>query len=358
MADLVTVADPPPIMWYPAARGRVAGAELIRFAGSQGLILEGRTGVARGTEMRQLGYSGPLLLESVPWKSARESYQTGAITLTGVDEFADAQQSIDVAQLVAPGLVVTDDLRTFRNEIKARVAWLEEQGARLSWHRPTSLSITIDHSLLISSRLPQALRVLRDCGETVMMSFAKPGDPFDSVEAVSGLETVVDLLPYVAIVRTDLAAIAAISLGARFAAVGIGTSTRHVAWESAYAVLDDRSPSVLVAQLWSFKRGSVLRRWADTDEAVAFTCQLSCCGGQELGRLDAEHHTAEAQEHNRQTLNEMVRQIVGSADRRAAFQAMIALATFEYDNVNDVIPERVRLPGQLKAWSERFQHSW
>ena len=54
----------------------------------------------------------------------------------------------------------------------------------------------------------------------------------------------------------------------------------------------------------------------------------------------------------------MVRQIVGSADRRAAFQAMIALATFEYDNVNDVIPERVRLPGQLKAWSERFQHSW
>ena len=271
MADLVTVADPPPIMWYPAARGRVAGAELIRFAGSQGLILEGRTGVARGTEMRQLGDSGPLLLESVPWKSARESYQTGAITLTGVDEFADAQQSIDVAQLVAPGLVVTDDLRTFRNEIKARVAWLEEQGARLSWHRPTSLSITIDHSLLISSRLPQALRVLRDCGETVMMSFAKPGDPFDSVEAVSGLETVVDLLPYVAIVRTDLAAIAAISLGARFAAVGIGTSTRHVAWESAYAVLDDRSPSVLVAQLWSFKRGSVLRRWADTDEAVAFT---------------------------------------------------------------------------------------
>lgn len=343
------------VRWYPAAGAHLSEDALLRYAGTSGLVLEGRSGYKSGVRLRQRGYGGPLLLDSVPWKGPREVFDLGVLDFDGMDEYAVAQRVLKAERLVAPTIMVTAQ-QSIATELEDRVDWLSRSLPHFAG-TDTALAVVLGDGALSSSRLPAILREIRSTEELVLISFSSSWDPVGSVGAVEGLATIVDLLPEMALTRTDLAGIGALALGASFAAVGTGTSTRHVSFGGGGGNFEDRSPSVLVPLIWSFKKGSKLARWSATNERAAFVCSLDCCEGKELSRFDTELSLPDAQEHNRVALEWMAKQVVESADPLAELQTQIALAKFEYDNLRDVLPEEVRVPNQVAAWSNWFSQA-
>lgn len=169
--------------------------------------------------------------------------------------------------------------------------------------------LPIESSILKNSA-DQLRTAIDRTGVPVALALGHNTDPFGAVDAVRGLLHVLDSPVSVALLRTDLSAVAAVAAGALFGAVGTSSTLRHI-WPSKGG---GRSPgtSVLVPRLMSYHLLERLPMVAAQIPADYFWCDCNICEGGAVFDHVTEHT---AHEH--------------SVDSIAAFAANLLSGTRE-----------------------------
>lgn len=146
-----------------------------------------------------------------------------------------------------------------------------------------------------------------------------PGGQFDPpqrvMDGVLGLRRMVAEVPDVALFRTDLAGLDAVARGCLAASIGTSGSLRHIVPPGAAPLYggrdeagEDRSPSVLVPDLLTYVRGSVL---ADRfGERPAPICRCAWCGGRSIAGFLRQEDWKDARLHGVAVWSAWVRNIL------------------------------------------------
>lgn len=191
---------------------------------------------------------------------------------------------------------------------------------------PVSVTLVLDGGWLGSKHSGVLAEQLRAADRDVSLVFGAPFDPVDSSYKVEGLRR---LLRWsnrtgrrLELLRTGPIGIPAVAAGAKVAAIGLSSSTRHlggpVAWR-ADGVRPKRSPQVFVPRLLHWQRGVDLKGSEVTD------CSCTACAraGSGLRRFDVAFDSSvpagvrnAAREHDLHALAGVVRGVVAAADPR------------------------------------------
>lgn len=209
---------------------------------------------------------------------------------------------------------------------RLRVGQLDELKAELHREYPVPVSITLalDGGWLGSRHSGVLAEQLRAADRDVSLVLGAPFDPVDSSYKVQGLQR---LLRWsnrtgrrLELLRTGPIGIPAIAAGAKVAAIGLSTSTRHLGGpvaRRADGVKPKRSPQVFVPRLLHWQRGADLKG----TEVTHCGCPACAKAGAGLSRFgvsfDSSVPTAirnAAQEHDSHALSDLVRSFMGAAD--------------------------------------------
>jgi hypothetical protein len=197
---------------------------------------------------------------------------------------------------------------------RLRVGQVDELKAELHRDYPVPVSVTL---VLDAEQLRAADR-------DVSLVLGAPFDPVDSSYKVQGLRR---LLRWsnrtgrrLELLRTGPIGIPAIGAGAKLAAIGLSTSTRHLGGpvaRRADGVRPKRSPQVFVPRLLHWQRGIDLRG----TEVTHCACTACAQAGAGLQRFDVAFDSsvpsgvrAAAQEHDSHALAEVVHTVMGAND--------------------------------------------
>lgn len=208
---------------------------------------------------------------------------------------------------------------------RLRVGQVEELKAELGREYPVPVSVTLvlDGGWLGSKHSGVLAEQLRAADRDVSLVLGAPFDPVDSSYKVFGLRR---LLRWSArtgrrleLLRTGPVGIPAIAAGAKLAAIGLSSSTRHLGGpvaRRADGVRPKRSPQVFVPRLLHWQRGIDLR-----GEVAECGCLACAEAGSGLRRFDVAFESsvpapvrAAAAEHDSYALAEVVRAVMGSTD--------------------------------------------
>jgi hypothetical protein len=189
---------------------------------------------------------------------------------------------------------------------------------------PVSVTLVLDGGWLGSKHSGALAEQLRAADRDVSLVLGAPFDPVDSSYKVQGLQR---LLRWsmrtgrkLELLRTGPIGIPAIAAGAKVAAIGLSTSTRHLGGpvaRRADGVRPKRSPQVFVPRLLHWQRGVDLKG----TEVTHCGCAACARAGKGLSRFDVAFDSAvpaavrnAAQEHDSHALAEIVRSVLGAAD--------------------------------------------
>jgi hypothetical protein len=191
---------------------------------------------------------------------------------------------------------------------------------------PVSVTLVLDGGWLGSKHSGALAEQLRAADRDVSLVLGAPFDPVDSSYKVQGLRR---LLRWSArtgrkleLLRTGPIGIPAIAAGAKVAAIGLSSSTRHLGGPVARrtdGVRPKRSPQVFVPRLLHWQRGVDLKG----TEVTHCGCAACARAGKGLSRFGVAFDSAvpaavrtAAQEHDSHALAEIVRSVMGATDPR------------------------------------------
>lgn len=211
---------------------------------------------------------------------------------------------------------------------RLRVGQLDELKAEL--HRdypvPVSVTLVLDGGWLGSKHSGVLAEQLRAADRNVSLVLGAPFDPVDSSYKVQGLQRLLRWSTRTGrrleLLRTGPIGIPAIAAGAKVAAIGLSTSTRHLGGpvaRRADGVRPKRSPQVFVPKLLHWQRGVDLRG----TEVTRCACAACARAGNGLSRFGVAFDSsvpaavrAAAQEHDSHALAAVVRSVMTAADPR------------------------------------------
>jgi hypothetical protein len=211
---------------------------------------------------------------------------------------------------------------------RLRVGQLDELKAEL--HRdypvPVSVTLVLDGGWLGSRHSGVLAEQLRAADRDVSLVLGAPFDPVDSSYKVQGLRR---LLRWSArtgrrleLLRTGPIGIPAVAAGARLAAIGLSSSTRHLGGpvaRRADGARPKRSPQVFVPKLLHWQRGIDLKG----SEVTRCGCAACARAGTGLQRFDVSFDSSvpagvrnAAREHDLHALAEVMRSVSAATDPR------------------------------------------
>lgn len=219
---------------------------------------------------------------------------------------------------------------------------------------PVSVTLVLDGGWLGSKHSGVLAEQLRVADRDVSLVFGAPFDPVDSSYKVEGLRR---LLRWsnrtgrrLELLRTGPIGIPAVAAGAKVAAIGLSSSTRHLGGpvaRRADGVRPKRSPQVFVPRLLHWQRGVDLKGSEVTD------CSCAACAraGSGLRRFDVAFDSSvpagvrnAAREHDLHALAGVVRGVVAAADPREE------LARLRHDAQDLAKAVGVTVPRWLGDW--------
>ncbi len=239
---------------------------------------------------------------------------------------------------------------------RLRVGQLDELKVELHRDYPVKVSVTLvlDGGWLGSRHSGVLAEQLRAADRDVSLVLGAPFDPVDSSYKVLGLRR---LLRWSArtgrrleLLRTGPVGIPAIAAGAKLAAIGLSSSTRHLGGpvaRRADGVRPKRSPQVFVPRLLHWQRGIDLRGTEVTD------CGCAACAraGSGLQRFDVAFDSAvpadvraAAREHDSYALADVVRTVMGADDPKEE------LSRLRHDAQELAAGVDMAVPKWLGAW--------
>lgn len=221
-------------------------------------------------------------------------------------------------------------------------------------------SVPIDIAWLTNDSFPQLLAILSRIPVPKVILLGGQFDPMDKYRAaVANLRRLVAEGGHVAVFRTDLTAFDVMSHGAFATSIGTGGSLRHVVPFGQFpraSKKKDFSPSVLLSDLMTFHKGSLLAdRFANAQQPI--TCACSACNGRGLDTFLAKSDTFAAHAHGVQIWNSWLTDLLSQRvlfERAEWWQRKCASAIDHCDVINAQIeqPGAFKAPRPLKAWAE------
>lgn len=329
------------ILWYASASVRPAEARLYAQT-SGGLVTRGEAGLDLARRLRKDGWSGPLWLDPATYE--RPALDSD-LTLFG-DRWAVAQAELRAEEAISPGsYVAAGDRAGLIGALRRESDWAANiEGARIS---------VALHSGWLTAGTGVLAVELRALGLPVAVALADTKDPLGHSGAVAGLVQLVRGVPDLMLLRCDLGALGAVANGARTATMGTSTTVRHVVppGQSGGGVPGDRTPSVFIPSLLTFKLGSFLDQLPR--QAVP-TCDLACCLGGRLSRFNDERMVADARAHNRLAFQVVVDAVLACAptERAPLFRTMCQQAIYETHTLEVAARRPIEPSRQLDGWSQ------
>ena len=229
-----------------------------------------------------------------------------------VFDWVEAQAELGLRVVRTPGL-------------RVRVGQLDALKAELQRDYPVPVSVTLalDGGWLGSKHSGVLAEQLRAADRDVSLVLGAPFDPLDSTYKVHGLKRLLRWSTRTGraleLLRTGPVGIPAVAAGARLAAIGLSSSTRHLGGPVARrtdGVRPKRSPQVFVPRLLHWQRGIDLRV-TDCD------CPACAQAGAGLERFDVAYDRpvpatvrAAAKDHDSHALAGVVHDLRSAADPR------------------------------------------
>ncbi|TDV50788.1 hypothetical protein [Actinophytocola oryzae] len=209
-------------------------------------------------------------------------------------------------------------------------------GLRAELHRdyavPVSVTLVLDGGWLGSRHSGVLAEQLRAADRDVSLVLGAPFDPVDSSYKVQGLQRVLRWSARTGrrleLLRTGPIGIPAVAAGAKVAAIGLSSSTRHLGGpvaRRADGAKPKRSPQVFVPKLLHWQRGVDLRG----TEVTRCGCPACARAGNGLQRFGVSFDSSvpaavrnAAQEHDSHALADVVRSFTGATDPRDQLSRM------------------------------------
>jgi len=228
-------------------------------------------------------------------------------------------------------------------------------------HPRLVFAVPISNAWLREPSLGQLIAVLKDVPGIKAVMFGGQNDPIGSLKhGVANLRSLVEQVPGLALMRTDIAALGALAHGAEFAAFGMGSTQRHIiapGQETDRSPRSGLSPSVLFPALKSFFLGeSIARRFAVTPEEQVPTCACGICRGGALDRFTTQANQREAMAHNVAVMMGWAGQLSTAVSRKNApawWAEQCAEAVEQHGAVNRLVkgPNGFKVAAQLAQWA-------
>ena len=320
------------------AAGRDLGdaLPLARRPGS-GVIFTGDGAVAFGRSARDHGYDGPLLID-------RRHY-AGSSRLSGSARFSASwlagQREIGVsAVLTDSGYVGGGDTGALRSVLGQAADAGDDVTAVLPLH-PRWLRD--DLAILV--------REVVDHDVPVAVVLEHRRDPLGTVRAVAALVELLRAARSVALLSTDVSALGAIAFGARWAAVGVRSSLRHLYPVGAKTPQRPATSCFVDPLLSMVSVGLLVEAWQASKDSEIWRCSCTACRRRPPGwmltasPLEVNQHTFELLLERRSRLT----RLEPGLEREQSWRSQCAEALERYEQVGR---ERVGwdLPGYLTAW--------
>lgn len=249
----------------------------------------------------ELGFLGPILFDpgtsetvmatrEAPFK--QELDQLFQIPLA--DQLQNQIQCGADAALTPTGYIQAGDLSTIDATLRS-VAELRRDDV--------IVSLPLDQGWLAEGVVDKAIELLADSGlPKAIMLGGQLNPPQRVLGGVRNLRRLITEVPNTALFRTDLAGLDAVAQGALAASIGTSSGLRHIippgksANHNKKGANEDQSPSLLVADLMSFLRGSTL---ADRfGELPSPLCHCTQCDGRQINQFLGQASWKDARLHS------------------------------------------------------------
>lgn len=316
-------------------------------AGLDGLVLSGRNAYARGTQLREAGFAGTLLLDEASYADEEPGAEQLSLDI-GIDELS-VQKNLGVGCLLVPTekYFEGDDERGLRDALALA-------SERCEGHNPeaTAIVVALDASWLTDHR-DGLIRCLRANSYPVAIVLGDQNDPLARKGAVEGLVEIVTENPTTSLLRSDFGALGALAFGARLGAVGLTTSHRHAVPPGAFAGgrRGARPLRVVHPNALTFYSADILERVRHIDPE----CHCSECGGEPLHRFVDDTLRREANRHNVAVWRRVADDVLWERPehRGSAWRAMCRRAIdWERDFQARARTDALRVDTQITRWAE------
>jgi hypothetical protein len=304
------------------------------------------------------GYSGLLLTDpgahSRHLATAAQPFllPDDSSTRQDLDSALDAQRSAGAAVCLTPTGYIdagnTDALRAAATAV-----------AQLN-RKDVIFTVPVDIAMIGAAFFTQTAAILADVPCPIALLLGRQFDPIDHAPktVVRNLRQLAATLPHLAVFATDLNAFDIAAHGGFTAAIGCGSSYRHIIRPGEKATAfdpADASPSVLFPDLATWRSGSTIAKWFGTRRCR--TCACPVCNGRALNTfLDRSDHN-DARAHGVATWMPWARDLLSQPTigaRAHYWRTFCAGRVAEHTVLAAQLQRPDPLPGQegITAWAE------
>ena len=351
MIDRTTIKTAVGTLAYPSATLDTAVLARMGELGG-GLMLKGDRGAAAAAALRSSGYDGSLVLDPARYEHATAPPDQSSL-FGDYDPWIGQQQANRATSFIAPshGIGPREFARVAEvlHAGKAFSAEVSEHGIEAEVVVPVNL-----YRAWLVSKHRELLDLAQDVPFTLGLLLTNPGDPLDRKGAAGALVELVGGLRSSAVLRTDLAGgLGALAIGARWASIGTTPTHRHATQPGSPGYspnVTDRTPSVLVAELLSFRKASKLEQLERVD--IVLTCRCQVCNGADIRRFAEPLYHLEAELHNAAVVSDLTNTLLAASDSTATWANRCKRAVDTHAWVEEVTGIALTVPLAIAEWAE------
>ncbi|MDF1596200.1 MAG: hypothetical protein P1T08_08890 [Acidimicrobiia bacterium] len=316
-----------------------------------GLMLKGDRGASAAAVLRSRGYAGTLVLDPARYEQATSTPDQGSL-FGDYDPWIRQQQAQGVTTFIAPSHGIGPREFTRVAEVLAAGKTFAAEVSAHGIDAEVVVPVNIYRSWVVS-RCRELRDVAGDTPFTIGLLLTNPGDPLDRKGAVAGLTEVVRGLPGCAVLRTDLAGgLGALSVGARWVSIGTMPTHRHATKPGTPGFspnVTDRTPSIVVSELLSFRKASKLEQLERVDPVL--TCRCHVCKGADIRRFADPAYYDEGEFHNAAVVADLTNTLVAASDRTATWGNWCNRAVDTHAWVEQVTGVALPVPLAIEEWA-------
>lgn len=307
------------------------------------VVVKGSGGIDLVSQVRERGVNAPILLDPAEYEPRRSKRPRRSVS------WREEQARIGAVGFVSPGAFLATDNAS---------AWQQLIDREADWCRTSpdagylSVCVATDALLACGEQLGE---LLLGAGLPVWLSLAHSNDPLAKSGAVRSLVRLLQAVPRISLMRSDVAAIGAVAHGAELGSIGVSSTTRHVSTGGGGGAMSGQ-PSVFVPTLLDWKKPEVLLGWVQRDADVEYdlVCLEACCEGLPLTRFADPALASHVVRHNMAALSAVHESVIGIDEpdgRTRKFASLVGHASFQADRLADQIPG-IRPSYQIKQWRD------
>lgn len=315
-----------------------------------GLVITGANAIEKAQQIRNNGFSGPILCDAEKYAGSKRRTARRGITVG----WSDRQRQFSQVALTDSGFIEAGDTIGLRCVLTAAARQND----------PTIAMLPLAQSWFRALPVARALAAeIVDHGVPVAIAIESDKDPLENQVVLDSFLHVLAVPVPVLALRTDVSGLGAVCHGALAAAIGTTTKYRHI-FPIKIGGGPDKAPQVaaFLPHLLCYRSVDLIAAAVQEqpDEADVWQCECEECLGRSLDRLATIQNRSEQEirafRHSLHTLFALWRNLIvpGSTldERQRSWHEHCQHARFGHTDLKHALGTRWRPPPVLKRWVE------